>query len=353
MSEETDKSEKASPYKLREAKKKGQVAKSQELNHVVTLIVFTLVGSAFWNNISSGFSKLVENIWLTGNQVIFDKGPMLIWFSNIVAEMVGILGPLVAVIMLSGILANLIQTGLIVSTHSLKIDFSRLNPAKGLKKIFSIQKIFDLVKNVLKVCFIGGLFYLGVTWLLPNLVATKGLSPDAIGEYIIDYVVIVGLSVIAVLIPATIVDVIFSNKEFAKKMRMSKREVKEEHKRQEGSPEIKAKRKEAQKELLKKSAGLSKVQEADLIIVNPTRVAVGLKYDRKLMAAPMVIVKGKGELAKKIRELAQQYNKVFFTRPETARALYKTCEVDQAVAADLYTDVAEIYRTFYSDKEAR
>lgn len=350
MKDESNKTEKATPFKLREAKKKGQVAKSMELNHSLILLVFVLIGSALWSSISSQYVSFFKTTLLAGNQVVFSADSIVEWLSYINRDIFMMVGPLVFIILVSGVFSNIIQTGPMISSETLKFDINRLNPVEGLKKLFSIQKLFDLLKNSLKLLLIGCLLYFGFQIVLPQLISANISSREMVASFIVAKIALVGLGVIVILIPIVLLDFIFTKKEFAKKMRMSQREVKEEHKRQDGNPEIKSKRRQAQKELLKKTSAISNVDKADLIIVNPTHYAIGLKYDKDLMNAPVVIVKGRGEMARTIRELAQRYGKIFFRRPSVARALYKNCDIDQPICAEQFSQVAEIYRSFYQLK---
>lgn len=353
MKDESNKTEKATPFKLKEAKKKGQVAKSMEVNHAFILLIFVLVGAAFWPRISERFSSFTKTTWLSGNNVKFEIDSLVNWYSSFSSELLIIFGPLLLVILSAGIFSNILQTGPIFSTSSFKIDMNRINPAEGLKKLFSLQKIFELVKSIAKLSLIGCLLYLGALLLLPKLMIVSINSQDLVDDFIVSQMTLVGMCVVLVLVPIVYLDFLFARKQFSKKMKMSQREVKEEHKRQEGNPEIKAKRRQIQKELLKKTSAISKVEEADLIIVNPTHFAVGLKYDRKTMLAPIVIVKGRGELARSIRQLAQRYGKVFYRKPEIARVLYKNCQIDQPIPHDQFSQIADIYRNFYALKEAQ
>ncbi len=347
--EEFDKSEKATPFKLREAKKKGQVARSMEINHTVILLIFALVGSAFYETIAFSYNKFVTKTWLGGSGINFHSNEIIMWFASVTSELMIIFGPLLLVIMFSGVLANLLQTGPIITTHPLKPDFKKLNPAQGFKKLFSLMKLFDLFKNVFKILLIGLVIYIGYHFLVPKLFNLQNLSSGSVGDFMVSKIVLAGLAVIIALVPITILDFIFSRREFARKMKMSKREVKEEHKRHEGSPEIKSKRKQIQKELLKKASSISNVSEADLIIVNPTHYAVGLKYEQTTMKAPVVVVKGRGEMAKKVRVLAQKYDKPLYRKPFVARSLYASCDIEDPIPLDQFKAVAEIYRTHLAE----
>jgi len=350
MSEEQNKTEKPTPEKLREAKSKGQVSKSQELNLVVTCSVFLVVILSFFDDFGRGFIYLIEKIISSSGDFIINEKNVISLFGYTSFELLLVFVPLALFLIFFGVAINLIQVGFIFSSHSFKPDFKKINPASGLKKIFSIKTVFEFFKSVIKIVAIGITLYLCKDYFIN---AGKELMKTPIEE--IPYVWLslflhVGLFFIIMSIPFVLIDFYFNKWDFTKKMMMSRRDVKDEHKKREGDPEVRSKQKQIQKDLLQKSAALSQVKESDVVILNPTHIAIALKYDKDSMIAPIVVAAGKGELALKIRNQARKYSVPMVQNKKLARRLYNDTRINGAVPADCFNELAPVFKWLFGIK---
>lgn len=342
-----DKSEKATPQKLREARKKGQVAKSIEFNSWVMMLFFVLVISVFGSDTGEKISALAVRTIQSAPQVIFTPGLLTSWLAHIFVETLSIIAPIFCCLIVVAIVSTLMQSGWIFSAHSLKPDFTKLNPVTGLKKLFSRKLLFDVFKLLLKVFIFLGLIVFALPYLITAIISSNLNSASTLATIVLSFCSVSLLAAVVITSPIALTDLWFSRFEFARKMRMSKRDLKDEHKRNEGSPEIKSKRQKLQRELKKRMMSLGQVKDADIIVTNPEHYAVALQFRAKIHGVPVVVAKGKGELAAKIRQLANVHNKVILRRPAVARLLYKSCSIDGPVPPESYNTVAQIYNWLY------
>ncbi len=344
MSDTQDKSEQASPYKLEEARKKGQVARSPELLSFLMIFTFLVVfaGSAY--QITRALAE--HSHWWLGNadQLARSWGYLIGQGGNSISQVASTLLPLFAALILVAILANLLINGPVFSATPLKPDFKRLSPVAGLKRMFSRKMFVELIKVLVKGFLFGMVLYYLFQSLAPKLLDSATVSPLSLPEAGKQLLMQLGYSLLAVMAAAAAFDIWYSRQEFARQMRMSRREVKDEYKRREGDPEVRAKRKGAQQELLKKAAALSKVGDADVIITNPTHYAVALQYRPANMRAPIVLAMGRGLLAQRIMTLARQKGVPVLRRPPLARMLHALADINAPIPELTQTDVARVYR---------
>lgn len=345
--EELDKSEDATPFKLREARKRGQVAKSLEVNLVIVVGSFFLALSLFSTRMAEHIENLVYELVRGGLRTPLTVESIGFWLGHANTAVLSIVGPIFFFVIIAAIVANVLQVKFVFSTDPLKPDFSRLNPAQGFKKIFQRRTIYELIKVILKLALLAGIVWFGGGALLKSLTGGVTLGLANPGIWLSSLVTKVMLLVVAAMVPIAIIDWIYSRRDFAHRLKMSKREVREEHKRHEGSPEIRARRKELQKQLREKSLSLGNVKEADLIVVNPTQYAVALKFRRETMNAPTVVAKGHGALAAEIRRRGVRYGKPVLRRPPLARRLFRECRINSMIPLDTFEPVAELYRWLY------
>jgi len=348
MDNEQNKSEKATPHKLKEAREKGQISKSTEFNALFSLIVFFTVAHVFWQDVMLKFQLLAKKTLFSANHLSTEPEILLNFISNVFLQGFFIILPFLMVLIVIALISNIFQIGFIFTAFPLKPDFTKLNPAKSIKKIFSKKTLFELFKSCLKVSFFTAFLYLSSDYLKINLLPLFLTSPEHLSAAWSDIFFQLVLWVLLILFPIVFLDYIYNKWDFMKQMMMSKREVKDEHKKRDGDPEIKNKQKEIQKELLEKTASLSHVKEANVIITNPTHIAVALAYKPNNMIAPLVLAMGKGDFAAKIRKLAHQHNVPIMQNKSVARLLYKECELNRHLPLQCYEAVAPIFRSIYA-----
>ncbi|NQY34885.1 MAG: EscU/YscU/HrcU family type III secretion system export apparatus switch protein [Alteromonadaceae bacterium] len=348
MADDLDKSEKASPEKLREAAKKGQVSKSAELNAILGLVAFSCAAYAMYDEIGAKFLLFLGNLIVLSNQLIFEREVLLSLFQSTAFELIAMFILPVLAITIIAICASLLQTGFILSSHPIKPDFTRLNPVKGMKKLFSMKIIFELFKVALKLSVLGTLIYYGVTNGVPSLLKFYYMSFEQSVDALILIFFTVLVWLIVAFLPISFIDLMYTQFDFAKNMRMSKKDIKDEHKRREGDPQVKAKQKKEQKALLEKSTSLAQVKDADVIVLNPTHIAVALRYRPKEMRAPVILAMGAGSFAEKIRHLGLHYQIPQVRNKSLARSIFKNCKIGGGVDENLYKELAPIYQWLYT-----
>lgn len=351
--QEKDKTEQATPFKLREAKRRGQVMKSLDFNSFFAIT--GLLGVLFvWGE---GLMRLslvqAQKLFEHAAEAVYDIPHLVGWLEEITVAVGHFLAPFFLVAVVMAIAANLVQTGPIFSTFPLKPDVQRLNPVSGFKRVFSLRMVFEGVKNLIKLALFGLVAYLVMAGLLPSLIGLSYMDPKSYAPLLLDQASQLMFKLALVVLVVALLDFAYTRWNFAKKMMMSRRELKEEIKRREGDPHVRAKIRELQKEAAKRSKSIRRVPDADVLITNPTHFAVALRYQQGAMSAPWVIAKGAGETAEKMRLAAARHGVPVFERPVLARRLFRECDIDQPVSETLFEPVARLYAELYALQPAR
>lgn len=350
MSDE-HKSEQASDYKLREAKKKGQLAKSIELNGWLLLLMavayFYLFSGSIGREVSSVAARYLNSL---GN--IDYKNQFLDVAADILISIASIILPFLLLLVVISVLINVLTNGFIFTSEPLKPKFEKMNPVKGFKKIFSKKNLFELFKQIIKLSLVIYASYLLFPSVLERFILVgQKQNISALGNTLSSEALWIASVVIMVIAPLVLLDVLFSKWDFRKQMMMSTREVKEEYKKKEGDPQVKSKRKEQQKELGKKLLALGNVKNADVIVNNPTHISVALKFDPQKMISPEVISSGRGVLGKYIRSQGLKHGILQIVNIPLARGLYSDVPIGHPVPSDYYQQLAPIYRNIFSMKD--
>jgi flagellar biosynthetic protein FlhB len=352
-SQDADLSEQATPHKLQEARKKGSVPRSNDLNALAMLaaVVVTIYGSGWdaWQRIG----LLQKKILAHGNQADWSVDGTAAWIAQLLTDMLSILGTLFLTLAVVAVLINLFQTGPIFSFHPLIPDLNRLNPATGLKRVFSMRTLFETAKSLIKLAILGTVAYYLVREAIPGLIGLPSLDAKAYSRMLIALIAALLVKLVLTLLFIGLVDFGFTRWEFAKRMRMSKRDVKDESKNREGDPRIRARIRELRKEVLKRSKGLANVPSADVLITNPTRLAVALRYQHGESSAPQVVAKGAGEMARRMREMAGRHNIPVVQNKMLARILFREVGEEAFVPEKLYPQIAKIMIWVYTMRDAR
>lgn len=340
---ELDKSEQATPFKLKRAREKGTVARGIDLGFFAVLVA--LVGYAWVSGIPTSVEiSRIAALSFRSAALSDGGGPALYaqvstLFSAVTPLLLVFAGTAFAITFLF----EFLQVGAIFSVHPLKPDLKRINPLQGLKRIFSWRMVIEAFKSVIKLGIYGVIAWLVIEAVLESTVysATDALRLTSVmgssGFKLLLYCAVAALFISAL-------DQIWSRREFAKKMRMSRRELKREHKDREGDPRLKQKRQAFHKEFLNMAKSLRGAREADVILTNPTHYAVALRYDPQTMQAPKLVSRGSGELAARIREIGFVYGVRIISDPALARALFRSAALDAEIPESLYNEVADIYR---------
>lgn len=344
-----EKTEKATPKKKDDARKKGQIARSSDLPGsfimMFTFMGFLMMGGYYKQHVMNLFDNLFEN-WLL---MELTTGNVMSLFTDITTELLLILAPIFAVTILVGILGNVVQFGFLLTGDPLKMKISKLNPIKGFKQIFSAKTIVEFLKSVLKLSIIGVLVFIAISKEWDRILVLTSLPVQQIFSYAAGVTVRLGIEIGAVLAVLALADYFYQKFEHAKSLRMSKQDIKDEYKKSEGDPMIKGRIRERQRKMAMQRM-MQEVPKADVIITNPTHFAIALKYDAANMEAPKIIAKGMDHVALRIREVAKENGIIMMENKPLARALYERAEIGDVIPPDLFQAVAEVLAYVYKMK---
>jgi len=349
---EEEKSYPATPRRRRRSKRRGQVAKSVEVNSVLVLAggIFLLrflgyplfvklfcISQTVWSNLFH-FASTPQDVYVTFRQLVFYIALYLL--------------PFFLFIFVVALLSNIIQVGFIFSFYPLRPDLNRINPIRGLKRLFSLQAFTKLLISFLKIIIIGFISYLIIKKQLPFIFSLTGGEMEKIFIYTKEIVFKLPLFLCLGAVPLALFDYVLQKRRHEKELRMSREEFKEELKQTEGDPLIKSRIRTLQRQLLK-SRMMQKVPQADVVITNPQHVAVALQYDREKMNAPVVLAKGAGFIAERIKEIARRYEVPIVEHKWLAQMLYKSVEIGEEIPVKFYQAVAEVLAYVYRLKKRR
>jgi flagellar biosynthetic protein FlhB len=340
-----EKTEEASPRRKQQARKDGQVAKSQDLVSAAVTVVLvgmlptlvTGIGQGFMSSVRTSLSSISTDASLGSIQravgiAVQASAPSLLLILGIAAGV--------------GTVTTLAQTGLIVSMKPLTPDFKKIDPFSGFKRMFSKRSLMEGAKAFFKFLLFGWVAYRGIEGNWGIFRNFGSLPPSSALISVGEVMRGIALNVAMVWCVLAAIDYVFQRKQMDKQMKMSKDEVKREFKEQEGSPEVKAARFQRRRKLMK-SRMRDAVRTADVVVTNPTHFAVALKYDAEKGGAPIVVAKGVDHLAAKIREFAREDRVPIVPNPRLARALYRQCEVGDTIPRELFAAVAEVLAYVY------
>jgi flagellar biosynthetic protein FlhB len=344
-----EKTEKATPKKRQDARKKGLVAKSAELTGALILFMsflgLIMFGSFFKERVTRLFTATYYN-YLT---MELSTANVMGLFGELTVQGLLLLAPLFAVAAVIGITGNFVQIGFLVSGEPLRPKLSKINPIEGFKRIFSLRSLVDFVKTVLKLLIIGVIAFFTLWGEKEQLIKLSRVPVEDLFTYAARLTGELGLKIGAGLVALAVLDYLYQKYEHEKNLRMSKQEIRDELKRNEGDPLIKGKIRERQRRMAL-SRMMQEVPKADVIITNPTHFAVALQYDGATMEAPKVIAKGQDYVALKIKEIAREHGIVTMENKPLARALYERTEIGDLIPADLFQAVAEVLAYVYQLK---
>jgi len=342
--QEQNRSEPATPFKLEDAKKQGQVAKSLDFNSFAIICALLLALLAVGSATVERVARL--GTWLFQASADMDftgPGASAAWFAQLLVEFLGLVMPFAVIGLVFAVLANLLQTGPIFTFIPLKPKFERINPVAGFKRVFNKRMVFEGLKTILKFSLFTAIVYAFLESVLP------GLPAVAVGEISVQTEWIssrgsallfrLGLAMLVV----GVLDLAYVRWQYGKQMMMSRRELKEEIKRREGDPLIRAKLRELQRKNLEQAGSMGRVPGADVLVTNPQHLAIALKYVRGEMSAPHVVAKGMEGWAADMRRLARLHGIPIIERKSLARELFRRGQVDRPVPSSTFVEVARVY----------
>lgn len=347
-----ERSEEPSQKRLDEARRKGQIARSREFNSMLMLISAAVSLLLMGDDLMRDFSNMLKDGLTLDRKLIFDRNGAIDGLTRMLIEAGWMMAPFFLVSVVAALIASVAIGGWSFSPEAIGFKFDKLNPLTGLKRMFALRSLVELVKAILKLLLIGGVAVILMS-RLSGAILNLGFQEPLValqnsGEILAWSFLILTL----VLLIIAAIDIPYQLWDHAQQMRMTKQEVREEFKETEGKPEVKNRIRQMQRELAQRRM-MEAVPEADVIITNPTHYAVALKYDGLNMRAPRLVAKGKDLIAAQIRAKAQEHEVPMFSAPPLARAIFFSTELDQEIPAGLYFAVAQVLAYIYQLKAAR
>lgn len=345
-----DKTEEPTSKKRSDARKKGQVARSQELNTAFVLLIGFAVLKVLWERLYTELADYTVYIFDHLNQTM-DIETVLNLFIGMVEVLLKTAFPVMLSILFIGLFVNFFQVGIQFNTEQLSFKLDNLNPINGLGRIFSKRSLVELLKSLVKIIVIGAFIY---SYLKDEILAMPQFlfyDLNTSLSQMADIIFLLAFKVIGVLIVLGVMDYGYQRWQTTQDLKMTKQEVKDEFKQTEGDPQIKGKIRSKQREMAM-SRMMQEVPKADVIITNPTHYAVALSY-QKGMTAPKVVAKGKDITAQRIKSLARESDVPLVENVALARALYASTEIGDFIPHELYQSVAEVLAYVYRLKEKR
>lgn len=345
-----EKTEQATPRRREEARKKGQVFKSTDLNSAVILLVGTVVlyvSMTYMIKSLEGFTSLYI---LDRTLQDFSNEYIYVMFIEALLLMGKVLLPVLLATFVAALLITYLQVGFIFSSEALTPKLERLNPIEGFKRVFSKRALVELAKALFKVIVTGYIVYTVLRkyfYVFPRFVDMElAFSIKVLSVIIFEMALKVGIAFLII----GIVDYIYQWYEYEKSLKMSKYDVKQEYKQTEGDPLVKSRQRQIQREFAMRRM-MAEVPQADVVITNPTHFAVALKYTYKEMDAPVVVARGQDFVALKIKEIARENEVIIVENPLLARTLYYSTDIGDIIPEELYQAVAEVLAFVYKQKK--
>ncbi|MEJ2059511.1 MAG: flagellar biosynthesis protein FlhB [Gammaproteobacteria bacterium] len=344
-----ERTEQATPKRLKEAREKGQIARSRELNTMAITLAAAGTGLMLGPAILGRFADLMQS-WLTLDRArALDSGGLYGALTGAIWQALWAVAPLFAAVAVAALAASVALGGLNFSTEALGFKWERLNPLKGLGRVFSANGLMELGKALVKFLLVGGVAVLLLWHEIPTLLGL-GAAPllPALNQmgHLVGWSFLV-LSATLVIIAAA--DVPFQLWQHAKQLRMTRQEIRDEFKETDGQPEVKSRQRALQREMAQRRM-MEEVPKADVVVTNPTHYAVALRYDGERMSAPRVVAKGADEVAARIRAVAREHDVTLYSAPPLARAIYFHTRLGEEVPAALYVAVAQLLAYIYQLK---
>jgi flagellar biosynthetic protein FlhB len=347
--DESQKTEDPTPKKLEEARKKGQVPMSREVNNWVMLLAGTLLIMVFADGMFRSMSEFMRTFIEQAHNIPANAGGISMALGTTFKEIIKILFLPLLILLAAAFLAPFLQIGPLLSFETLKPEISKISPIKGLKRLFSMRSLMEFAKGLFK---IGIVSVVGAIILYPYYGGIEHMVGLAI-PYFLDELQMIStrlmIGILVVMIIIAVADLVYQRYEHSKKMRMTKQEIKDEYKQTEGDPHVKARLRGLRAEKARQRM-MQAVPTADVVITNPTHYSIALKYNPDDMDAPLCVAKGIDEVALRIREVAKEHDIILYENVPLARSLYEVVEIDETIPAEQYQAVAEVISFVFKTK---
>jgi flagellar biosynthetic protein FlhB len=344
-----EKQHEATPFRRQKAREEGQVAKSQDLTSAVLLIAGVAALLWFGKRIAHFMGyyaerQIGEETWLSidGDFIVGE-------WHLVVQQLAAALLPILGILLVVSVAANLGQVGFLFLPSKLALDFNKLNPVQGVQRLFSLSNVMRLTFGIFKLLVVSSVGFWCLWSKRQEILGLSALAPLQIAPFVIEVVLWTTLKIGVALLILAILDYGYQRWKHERDLRMTTQEMREELKTLQGDPQIAARRRAVQRQLVLNRIQ-SSVPKADVVVTNPTELAIALQYDLEKMDAPIVLAKGAGAVAQRIRRIALEHDIPVLERKELARALYKQVEIGQPIPPEQYAAMAEVLRYVYELK---
>jgi len=349
-----DKTEKATPKKKGDARKKGQVFQSRELSGSLILIIMIVTIKAFGSTIYGQISQYMKKAftqYLTMTDVLDVSIIAKIFIDGILVFAKTIL-PMFLVAVLAALIVGYAQVGILFTFETLKPQGNRINPLSGFKRIFSVRSVVEILKSILKIVIVSWVAYSYLKSKADEVIELMSADLLNVLSFIGDAAFTVALRICFAMVILGLLDFLYQKFDYEKNLKMTKQEIKDEYKQTEGNPEIKQRIKQKQRQMSMKRM-MQDIPKADVVITNPTHFAVAIKYDAQKSSAPFVVAKGQDYIALRIKQIATDNKVQIVENRPLARTLYSTVDIGEAIPLELYQAVAEILAFVYNLKNGK
>ena len=341
-----EKTEKATPKKRQDERRKGKVAKSQDVNTAILLLFSFMILIVFGSFMKDIMTNLYSHTFTEMIHWEVTENTVQQIFTGATIETAKMLAPIMLAAIVAGFGSNLLQIGFLFTAEPLKFDLKKIDPIKGAKRIFSIRALVEFLKSMLKIAFIGAVTFM-VIWIYKDeMMMLSFKTAEGALAFFGRVTVTMGIAATIALLFLSVFDYAYQRYDFEKNMRMSKQDIKDEFKNIEGDPLIKSKLKEKRQQIAT-SRMMSEVPNADVVITNPTHFAVAIKYDEEKMSAPFIVAKGIDEIALKVKEIAKANDVITVENRALARSLYAAVEIGDLIPEAFFQAVAEVLAYVY------
>ncbi|PYZ98032.1 flagellar biosynthesis protein FlhB [Alteribacter lacisalsi] len=341
-----EKTEQATPKKKLDSRRKGQVAKSTDVN-TAFILVFVFLCLWFAGSFAAAEIFTIGQYTFTNLLTLeLTPGNVEALFLDLLKQVAVITGPFMAAAVLAAVLGNYLQVGFLFAPETIKLKLSKINPISGFKRIYSVRALVEFLKSMLKITLVGLVTFAVILFAMDDILKLSLYSVGDSVRFVGNLTIIMGLAAAFLLVFLSILDYLYQKYDHEKNIRMSKQEVKDEHKKAEGDPLIRSRVKEKQRQLAT-SRMMQEVPKADVIITNPTHYAIALKYEEGRMGAPVVTARGVDFVALKLIGIAKHNQVPTVENRPLARALYGRAEIGDQVPEELFKAVAEVLAYVY------
>jgi len=346
MADDAEKTEEPTPKKIEDARKEGNVPKSQDTSGVITLFVAILSLLMLFPYMAEHVVTLFKYYFsLLGFRTI-DKASLIDIAVVTMKEFLFIIMPIAVIVAISGVVAGLAQFGFLFTTKAIMPDFKKIDPIKGMKNLFSMKKLIEGIKITFKSHVTLGVGFIFFFFFIKELPTVALFSLGDQLDWVISKIITIAFVMLFIIFIFAVIDLIIVRKQYFDGLKMSKQEIKDEMKNVEGDPLIKSKIRQIQMQASKKRM-MAEVPNADVVVTNPTHYAVAIKYDEEKSHAPIVVAKGIDNLAQQIKKIAREEKVHIVQNPPLARSLYNEVELEKPIPEALFGAVAELLAYVY------